>query len=696
MPLVRSFWLSTKTGRKAWVEAVVDKKCKTVEFEVKTGSGEPSEGTVSRRGANCVVCGSSAPLHHVRSEGMGGCLGTQLMAVVAEGHRSRTYLGPDAAGTPSLSQAEKSRVDRARSGFLSAATPERLTGGTCHGYGLTTWGTLFTPRQLVALTTFSDLVGEARERAVSDARNAALPDDGKALDDGGIGATAYADAVTTYLAFGVDKAIDRNTSLCSWENRMDRLRGTFGRQALPMVWDFGETNPFAGAGGDITGTMDSLREVLEILPLGAAGTAEQLDATVCLPKVKAPLVCTDPPYYDNIGYADLSDFFYVWLRRSLASVYADLFSTLLTPKTQELVATPYRFEGDRQRARDFFEQGLGRAFEGMREAQDPRYPLAVYYAFKQAELEENAQNGNGESEVPTSTGWETMLEGLLKARFAITGTWPTRSELVTRNVGRNTNALASSIVLVCRPRNADAPLATRCELINALKAELPTALKNLQRGNIAPVDLAQAAIGPGMAVFSRYSKVVEAGGSAMTVRTALGLINQTLDEVLAEQEGEFDADTRWAVAWFEQFGMNEGPFGVAETLSKAKNTAVNGLEEAGILIAKAGKVRLLRREELDGDWDPTTVRRLTVWEVTHQLIRALDKDGEAGAAALLRRVGALGETARDLAYRLYGVCERKKWSQEGLAYNSLVIAWPEIARLARAERPREAQIGLGV
>jgi putative DNA methylase len=254
-----------------------------------------------------------------------------------------------------------------------------------------------------------------------------------------------------------------------------------------------------------------------------------------------------------------------------------------------------------------------------------------------------------------------------------------------------TNALASSIVLICRQQAADAPLATRREFITALKAELPVALKNLQRGNIAPVDLAQAAIGPGMAVFSRYSKVVEADGSPMTVRTALALINQTLDEVLAEQESEFDADTRWALAWFEQYAFNEGPFGAAETLSKAKNTSVQGMVEAGILSAKAGKVRLLGQKDLAEDWDPASERRLTIWEVANYLIRALEKEGESGAAALMRKVGSLGETARDLAYRLYGICERKKWSQEGLAYNTLVIAWPEIVRLARIERPQEEQ-----
>jgi putative DNA methylase len=413
-------------------------------------------------------------------------------------------------------------------------------------------------------------------------------------------------------------------------------------------------------------------------PLGHVGAAVQLDATAALDVATKPAISTDPPYYDNIGYADLSDFFYVWLRRSLKSVYPDLFSTLLTPKNQELVATPYRFEGNKAKAQEFFDQGLGAAFSRMREGADGRYPVTVYYAFKQAE----SDAGDGAS--TASTGWETMLAGLLRSGFAVTGTWPMRSELSNRPVATGTNALASSIVLACRPRSEDASLATRKEFIGALKAELPDALVKLQHGNIAPVDLAQASIGPGMAVFSRYAKVLEADGSPMSVRTALGLINQALDEILAEQEGEFDASTRWAIAWFEQAGMETGEFGVAETLCKAKNCSVAGMVEDGFLEARGGKVRLLRRDELDEDWDPATDTRLTVWEMTQHLIRRLDA-GEAAAAALARQLGANAEVARDLAYRLYLVCERKKWSAEGQAYNALVVAWPAIMQLTASE-----------
>ena len=399
------------------------------------------------------------------------------------------------------------------------------------------------------------------------------------------------------------------------------------------------------------------------------------------------LEATDPPYYDNIGYADLADFFYIWLRRSLASIYPDLLSTLLTPKAQELVATPYRFDGDRAKANRFFEEGFRRAFDRLRAASHLDYPVTLFYAFKQAE-----EDGDGGV---ASTGWETMLKGLLEVGFAVTGTWPMRTERGVRSVGIGTNALASSVVLVCRPRAIDAVLATRREFIAALRAELPDALKHLQHGNIAPVDLAQAAIGPGMAVFSRYAKVVEADGSQMTVRTALGLINQALDEILTEQEGDFDADTRFAVAWFDQRGTAEGPFGEAETLSKAKNVSVGGLVEAGILHSRAGKMRLLARDELDPHWNPTTDRRLTIWEVTQHLAKRLSDGGEDAVAELLRRVGGLGETARELAYRLYGICERKGWAQEALAYNALVVAWPEIARLASGSEV-EAQQTLGV
>jgi len=462
------------------------------------------------------------------------------------------------------------------------------------------------------------------------------------------------------------------------------MRNTFARQAIPMVWDYAEVNPFSNSSGNFLGGVDWVVDVLQSLFPHADGHAAQYDSTTFISSDISPLISTDPPYYDNIGYADLSDFFYVWLRRSLAQVHPDLFSTLLAPKERELVATPYRFNGSRKEAESFFEDGLGKAFRLMRNICNGDFPLTVYYAYKQAE--EDAANPG-----LASTGWEVMLASLIASGYVITGTWPMRTELTNRSVSLGTNALASSIVLVCRPRPDDAPLGTRKEFLSALRRELPEALRQLQKGSIAPVDLAQAAIGPGMAIFSRYSKVLEADGSPMRVRTALQIINQHLDEYLSEQEGEYDPDTRWALSWFEQYGMNDGPFGDAETLSKAKNTSVIGMVEAGILRAGAGWVRLLRREEMDASWDPKSDRRLTVWEATQHLIRALEAKGEVGAADLQQQLGGLAQSARDLAYRLYSICERHGWSQEAQVYNSLVAAWPTLKEL---EKAREAQRSL--
>jgi len=674
MPLGRSFWLSTKKGKQAWVEPVVDKQTKTVRFEVKTGEGMPQDGTVNRQGARCIACGTPAPFDHVRAEGRAGRMSARLIAIGAEGERGRLYLPPSARHEAIAVQAQPAWQP-------DTDLPEAALGFRVQNYGITKHRALFTARQLVALTTFSDLVGEARERVRRDAVAAGLPDDNAPLDQGGSGAHAYADAVATYLACGVSRCADYWSANATWEPGSGFIRNTFTRGALPMVWDYAEANPLGGASGNWLGATHWVARVVEGLCPTPRGVAWQADATAFEPPVAHPVICTDPPYYDNVPYADLSDFFYVWLRRSLGRIHPALFRTVLVPKAQELVAEPFRHHNLEQ-AQRFFEEGLAIAFAHMRGSQHPDYPLTVFYAFKQAETDEVPAGNQDGLVAVASTGWETMLEGLLKASFAIMGTWPVRTERSARTRGIGSNALASSIVLVCRPRPADARPATRREFLAALTRELPEALRLLQHGNIAPVDLAQASIGPGMAIFSRYAQVLEAGGTPMRVRTALALINQTLDEVLAEQEGEFDADTRWALAWFEQFGLGAAPFGEAETLSKAKNTSVQGLVEAGILEARSGKVRLLKREELDGTWDPASDPRLTVWEVTQHLLRALEQDGEAGAAALLARVGPRGDAARDLAYRLYQICERQSRAQEALGYNSLVVAWPEIARFA--------------
>jgi putative DNA methylase len=445
-----------------------------------------------------------------------------------------------------------------------------------------------------------------------------------------------------------------------------------------MTWDYAEASPVSESGGGWESGLKWVVAALEDTPARSDALVAQQDA-VTASGAGTAIVCTDPPYYDNIGYADLSDFFYVWLRRSLREAYPELLATVLTPKSAELVATPYRFGGNKNKAEQHFEQGLIRTFSNLRIQQAKAVPLTFFYAFKQVE------NRGGEDAAPTSTGWETMLEGLLSAGLAITGTWPIRTELGNRILSSGTNALASSIVLVCRPRGETPNITDRQGFLRDLRARLPGAVRDLQQGSIAPVDLTQAAIGPGMAVFSHFHQVVEPSGERMRVHTALRLINQVLSDVLTEQEDEFEPDTRWAIRWFEQYGFDEGPYGTAEVLATATNTAIHALRRAGILEARAGKVWLLSRDEMPDDWDPTADPRIPVWEATQHLIKRLESGGEQAAADLLRRMGTLGDLARDLAYRLYSVCERKKWATEALAFNSLVISWPEVARLAGTE-----------
>jgi len=702
MPLVRSFQLSTKKGKEAWVEPIVenhegtkdtkqdDPLCSSclsgsnspkIRFVVKSGKGKAPEGTVDRKGARCLACGTPVGLDHVRKEGRAGRMGAQLMAIVAEGQGGRVYLAPTA---------EQEAIAHSAQPQWKPDTdlPKEALGFRVQNYGMTKHADLFTPRQLVALTTFSDLVSEAREKAIQDAVAAGRSDDDVPLADGGTGARAYGEAVSVYLAFAVDRVADVCSTICSWNISRDGLRNTFARQAIPMTWDFAEPNPLSDSAGNFNGAIEWIYKVIEsILSTSTfVGIVNQHDAIVPSPNDTTPkLISTDPPYFDNIGYADLSDFFYVWLRRSLGSIYPNICSTLLVPKAQELVATPYRFGGSKRKAKDFFEEGLGRAFNRLHGVTTTNYPLTVYYAFKQEESEEEDKT----NETVASTGWETMLEGLIKADFSIDGTWPMRTERSVRSVGIGTNALASSIVLVCRPRPTNAPKTTRRQFLTELKRDLPPALKTLQQGNIAPVDLAQASIGPGMAIYSKYAAVLENDGSSLSVRTALQLINQLLDEYLTEQEGEFDTDTRWALTWFEQYQFEPGQYGDAETLSKARNTSVQGMVEAGILEAKSGKVRLLKRSDLKPDWDPSSDNRMTDWEIAQYLIHELDRNGEMGAAALLAKIGGRGEIARDLAYRLYSLCDRKGWTQEAIAYNSLVISWPEISRLASELKPND-------
>lgn len=689
VPLASTFMLSTKAGKEAYIDPVIHGS----QYELKVRVGKPDSPDAVGRGTRtaqaqdffCLVSGVPIPRTYVREEAKAGRMGAKLMAIIAEGQRGRLYIQP----TPhdedlARSASEEPSVGEARSTFLSGSTPTRamITGGVCSAYGLATHGDLFSDRQIVALTTLSDVVEDARQCVTHDALSAGIPERGDAL--GAHSASEYADAIALYLSLAVSRQANRSATLNFWDNAGENVQQVFGRQAFAMTWDYVETNPFSSSTGNFLGQFDYIVRSLNAVPAQPVGKATQADAqTQNISEGK--IISTDPPYYDNINYADLSDFFYNWLRRSARRIIPDLFSTLSVPKAEELVAIAYRHGGKLQ-AEAFFLEGMTMAMHRIAVQAHPAFPVTIYYAFKQAE--------NGSDGGSASTGWETFLDAVIRAGFAVSGTWPMRTEY-TGNLKKNIGALASSIVLVCRPREVGADSATRREFVAALKAELPAALRHLQAGNIAPVDLAQASIGPGMGVFTRYAKVLDAEGKQVSVREALTLINQTLDEALAEQEGDFDSDSRWALAWFEQYGFGEGEYGVAETLSKAKNTSVGGLAEAGVLDSKRGKVRLLKPDELPADWNPATDKRLTAWETVHQLVRALSSGGEGAAADLVAKLGAKAEAARELAYRLYVISERKKRAPEALAYNGLVQSWPEINRLAREGGPRgSTQAGL--
>ncbi len=660
VPLVTSYWLDNKAERKSWVVPVVEGG----EWRFLVDSGVPRDesligiGTKRGRGATfvCVLSGALISAEYIRSEALAGRMKAELMAVVAERGARRFYVSPS---PDQIAAADCPVVDR-----VEGMLPVNPRWFSPPDYGMQHFSDLYSARQSLAMSTLCALVREAVGVVGKDCSDA-----------------AYAQAVGVFLGLAVSRLADYNSTVCTWNVRSGQsqkpgIRNVFSRQAIAMSWDYAEANPLCDIAGSLVSTLAWVTPALSGLPsLSAAATVRQADVRDVSRTDTPPRVfSTDPPYYDNIGYADLSDYFYVWQRKALGWLFPDVFATILTPKVQELIADPYRHQKSRGKASEYFEVGMRSAFGDVCGIQRADFPLTIYYAFKQSE----------EAGGTASTGWEKFLEGVLGAGLSVMGTWPMRTERGSRLVGNDTNALASSIVLVCRKRADDAPSATRSDFLRALKRTLPRDLKLLQQGNIAPVDFAQAAIGPGMAVFSSYAKVLESDGSAMSVRTALQIINQVLDEVLSEQEGDFDADTRCALAWFEQHQYGEAEFGSADTLARAKNTSVAGLVEAGVLRSSRGKVALLTRAELSADWDPATDARRTVWEVAQHLIRALEAKGERAAGELLARVGAQGEAARELAYRLYSLCERKKWAAEALAYNGLVTAWPEVAKLAAA------------
>lgn len=669
VPLASTFILSSKTGKEAFVEPKVEGK--KYHFNVRVGplTTASSSGTKSNgRGANfkCIVSDAPISAEYIQSEAQAGRLGARLLAVVAEGPKGRVYLAPtDAMEAIARSAKPDWKPDIE---FFQQALGFRVGN-----YGMRRWSELFTSRQLVALTTFCDLVAEMRTKVQKDALAAGMSDDEKGLDVGGTGAKAYAEAVSVYLAFLVGQLANHGSTICGWNHPNTQMRSVFSRQAISMTWDFAEANVFSDSSGSYSNMFERLVKGMISLGQSNAGIAEQADAqTQTISKNK--FVCTDPPYFDNIGYADLSDFFYVWMRHGLRSVFPGLLATITVPKSEELVATPAR-HGGKQKAEDFFLKGMTEAIRRMAEAAHPSAPISIFYAFKASETDDTDTS---------SSGWNTFLQAIFNAGLQLTGTWPLRTEKEGRSRDNDSNALGSSIVLVCRERASDAPTISRREFLRELNAVLPSALDEMTKGSgeerspVAPVDLSQAIMGPGMAVFSKYVSVLEADGRPMSVHTAIGLINRFL------AEDDFDRDTQFCLHWFDQHDWSEGRFGEADILARAKGTSVEGVRHAGVLEAGSGAVRLLKWSEYSADWDPKTDTRNPVWETLHHLIRALKHDGESGAGRLLASVKNQGESVRQLSYRLYTVCERKGWAEDARAYNELITSWSSIESAADA------------
>ena len=660
VPLASTFVLSSKVGKEAYVLPVIDGD--SYHFEVRTGTPPESakDGTKLSRGANFRCLMSDAPIEskHIYAEANAGRMSARLMAIVAEGARGRVYLAPTAEHEAIAKHAQpqwKPEVEM----------PDNPRWFSPPLYGLKTYGDLFTPRQLLGLITFSDLVPEVITRIRSDALAAGMPDDGRGLDVKGDGATAYAEAIALYMAFALSRTGDWSNALSRWESKAQVPQQLFGRHAIPMVWDYAESNLLSESTGSFAASIENIGKSFNKSSSGTVveGVVQQADAQTQVISANK-VVSTDPPYYDNIGYADLSDFFYVWLRRSLRPIFPNLYATLAVPKADELVATPYR-HGSKEKAETFFLDGMTAAMRNLVHHAHPAFPVTIYYAFKQSDTKEEGGTH--------STGWETFLDAVLRAGFTLTGTWPMRTEMGSRMIGSGTNALASSIVLVCRQRDASAETISRREFQRQLREHLPEALETMIGGTsgqspIAPVDLAQAAIGPGMAIYSQYAGVLNQDGTPMRVHDALVLINREITEYLTPDAGSFDADTLFCNSWFEQYGWAEGPFGEADVLARGKGTSVQGVAQAGIADSGGGKVRLLRWADYQTGWDPKLDARNPVWEATHHLIRALNTQGEAAAGALLAAMPDKAEPIRQLAYHLYTLCERKKWAEIGRAH----------------------------
>jgi putative DNA methylase len=670
VPLVSSFLLSTKEGKKAWVEPVIDPAATDgYRFEVRTGNPSKAEeellkaGTKTSRGNfRCLLTGAAIPDDWNRAEGKAGRLRERLMAVVIERDNVRAFLSPTDA-------------DEA---IARAQTPEwepegelypKSIGARVPAYGLTRWVDQFTQRQLVTLVTFSELVKAVRDAVVADAQTARLSGDDKRLHEGGAGADAYADAVVTYLGLAASKLSMFATTQARWRAGEAKTAPGYGRQAISMVWDYAEINPFAGAGGDWTEIVNGgSRAFAAHCGNSLHNRITNLDAR--MQAESEVVISTDPPYYDNVGYADLSDHFYVWLRPSLQGIWPNLFRRVLTPKDDELVATAAR-RGGRSQAEKFFMDGISVALRAVTSATVSTAPLTIYYAFKQSELTDGGLS---------SAGWAAFLQGIVDAELCVDGTWPMRTENATRMRGQLSNALASSVVLVCRNRPADAAVVTRAEFVRALKREMPVAIDAIRKAGVGPVDMQQSVIGPGMGVFTRYGKVLEDDDTAMTVKTALALINRGWEEIESELDANFDAETQVALAWFSTYGFDARASGELITLANAKNVPLGALFAAGVFKDLHGRACLMPRGELPAGWNPTTDRSATVWECVQHTARVLaaEDGGAEAAASLVARMGPQAREARLLAERLFLISTQKGWASEALVYNQLAQEWAHL------------------
>lgn len=682
VPLLSSFVLCSKKGKEAYLEPVVDGS--EYKLDVKVGPLPKSAklGTkASGRGADfyCIVSGSPIDGDYIKSEGVKGRLGLKLIGIVADGKREKVYLdASDEDELLALSEASKWQP--------KGKVPKKLTGGTCVPYGMSEWHDLFHPRQVLALTTVSDIVSELKDKVVGDALAAGRSQDARSLSNGGLGAFAYAEAISTYIAMATSQYARYCCSLCGWNKTNQNIVQAFGRQAIPMVWDFAEGNPIEGS-LSIEAPVKWVSAGLLNNNAASSGFAFQSDA--CAQSCsKDKVVSTDPPYYDNISYADLSDFFYVWLRKTCADIFPDVFSTLASPKSEELIAAKYRHKSASE-ADKFFMDGMGLALRRIFLDAHPAFPVTIYYAFKQSETK-------GDKTI--SAGWVTFLEAVIGSGFLIDGTWPVKTEKIDAlKVG--VNALASSIVLVCKKKMTNLEVVSRRDFQRQLREEMPEALETMIGGEsgqapIAPVDLAQAAIGPGMAIYSKYEAVLNQDGTKMSVHDALVLINRAITEFLTPDSGNFDADTQFCASWFDQYAWSAGPFGEADTLARAKGTSVDGIKGAGVVESGGGKVRLLKWSEYESEWDPTTDKRTPVWEACHQMIRRLQNHGESAAGELLAKMPEKGEAIRQLSYHLYTLCERKKWAEEARAYNELIGSWHAIVAASHETGHTGEQVGL--